>query len=77
MGNQDKLLWEEPVMSRFSAVAKTCFSPLAIILQGGRGRLARVHDVEDPPLDLNKGRLASDHGAGGGASPLARTNLPN
>ena len=53
MGNQDNLLWEEPVTSRFSAVAKTCLSPLAIILQGGRGRLARVRDVEDPPLDLN------------------------
>ena len=36
------------------------------------GRLARVHDVEDPPLDLNKGRLASDHGAGGGPLPRAR-----
>ena len=72
MGNRDNLLWEEPVSSRFSAVAKTCFSPLAIILQGGRGRLARVHDVEDPPLDLNKGRLASDHGAGGGPLPRAQ-----
>ena len=53
VGNRDNLLWEEPVRSRFSAVAKTCLSPLAIILQGGRGRLARVRDVEDPPLDLN------------------------
>ena len=55
-----------------TAVAKTCLSPLAIILQGGQGRLARVHVGEDPPLDLNKGRLASDHGAGGGPLPRAQ-----
>ena len=34
VGNQDNLLWEEPVRSRFSAVAKTCLSPLAIICVG-------------------------------------------
>ena len=77
VGNQDNLLWEEPVRSRFSAVAKTFLSPLAIIPQGGQGRLARVHDGEHPPLDLNKGRFASDHGAGGRPSPQARKNLPN
>ena len=34
VGNQDNLLWEEPVRSRFSAVAKTCLSPLAVICVG-------------------------------------------
>ena len=33
------------------------------------GRLAQVLVGEDPPLDLDKGCLALDHGAGGGVSP--------
>ena len=43
--------------------------------KGGWGRLARVHVGEDPPLDLNKGRLALDHGAGGGASPQVQKKI--
>ena len=39
------------------------------------GRLAQVQVGEDPPLDPDKGRLALDHGAGGGASPRARKNF--